>query len=39
VGVEVITCVEVTVELGKGDGEGGDEYGRDTGVEEREHVV
>ena len=34
-GVEVIVCVEVAMELGKGDGEGGDE-GRNTGVGERD---
>ena len=39
VGVEVIECVEVTVELGKGGSEGGDEYRRDAGVGERAHVV
>ncbi len=39
VGVEMIVCVEVTVELGEGGDEGGDEGGRDTGVGERMHAV
>jgi len=39
VGVEVIELSEVTVELGKGGGEGDDECGRDKGVGERSHVV
>jgi hypothetical protein len=39
VSVEVVELVEVTVELGKGGGEGGDECGWDTGVGESSHVV
>ncbi len=39
VGVEMIVCVKDPVELGEGNGVGGDEGGRDTGVGERMHVV
>ncbi len=38
-GVEVIECVEVMVELGKGGSEGEDECRRNAGVGDRAHVV